>query len=792
VNYNPASFTGTGRTRSILPDTAPFESCGFFNAPLAGGKDWAPSAARNDVGWAVVRRRTLKVLERAAILVVAIFLMAAAGFADDTKPRAADGPASAAANATASTSSASDSKTKAAAAAPDAAAPNSTPADGDTAPASSAAAPVPATSQPPAASSSALAKPNSGAPKSSAAMAADEDSEQPSFTPMPALDGNPGLFTLETGETLPKHGWSLGVGLNKFSRMPGDITSLQLVPSVGYGINRWFSIFFQINSWDYIHVGEPSLLSLASVNAANPQYKNTIYNSIIPSTGFPPAYVEDAPFASHNGSGVGEMDLGFKIGLLSERRGKPISLSIRNDFYLPTKTGLADLLVNQVQYGKFNYGVGLEASKTFFHGGITATANWAYRFTRNSSYTETIGGVPETVVLNLADQMQVGAGLLIFPTKRFQIMTEYDGTVYIGKGIQNTTFGARDPVDNIIGFRLYAWKWAALDMGYRYSLDLTNHRDRNGFIIKAGVAHWPAKPLPPDVVTASCAVDRASVKEGSEDYITANVSATDANGFPLTYQWTATGGSIDGSGPYVRWNSNGVGAGSYTLTSRVDNGAGKSASCTASVTVQPKPVPPPPTMTCTADRSTVLAGERAEITANVNDPSGTAIRFSWQTNGGQVIGSGSIVQLDTSGLAPGIYTVTGRAENELHSACDCTAAVTVQAPPSPPQASKVSACDFAPGSAGADNVCKRNLDDVAVRLQGDPRSKVVLVGYADLHEARAARLANERAASGQKYLQDKKGVDASRVEVRTAAAVAGAGQENRRVDIVFVPDGASY
>jgi hypothetical protein len=634
-------------------------------------------------------------------------------------------------------------------------------------------------------------KPNSGAAKGNAAVTADEDSEQPNFTPMPALDGNPGLFTLETGETLPKHGWSLGVGLNKYSRMPGDITSLQVIPSVGYGVNRWFSIFFQMNSYDYVHVGVPSLLSLAPVNAANPQYRNTIYNSIIPSSGFPPAYVEDMPFASHNGHGVGEVDLGFKIGLLSERRGKPISLSIRNDFYLPTKTGLTDLLQNQVQYGKFNYGIGLEASKTFFHGGITATANWSYRFTRDSSYTAVIGGVPQTVVLNLADQMQVGAGFLIFPTKRFQIMTEYDGTIYVGNGIQNTTFGARDPVDNIIGFRLYAWKWAALDMGYRYSLDLTNHRDRNGFVIKVGVAHWPAKPLPPDVVTATCGVDRSAVREGSADYITATAHATDANGFPLTYQWTATGGSIDGAGPYVRWNSGAVGAGSYTLTARVDNGAGKSASCSANVTVQPKPAPPPPTMTCTADRSTVLAGERAEITANVNDPSGTAIRFTWVANGGQIIGSGSIVQLDTSGLAPGTYTVTGRAENELHSACDCTAAVTVQAPAAAPQASKVSACDFASGSARSDNVCKRNLDDVAVRLQTDPRSKVVLVGYADPKEARATKLAGERGASAQKYLQDK-GVDASRVEVRTAAGDAGAGQENRRVDIVFVPDGASY
>jgi OmpA family len=723
----------------------------------------------------------LKVLERAAIVAVAGFFMVTAGFADDTK---AHQPAGTAAGA----SSAGDATAKSAADSG-----NAAPAtDATGVPASSSTFTPSSPSSSSTGSSAAVPKPSSGAAKGKATNAADEDSEQPNFTPMPALDGNPGLFTLETGETLPKHGWSLGVGLNKFSRMPGDITSLQLVPSFGYGINRWFSIFFQMNSYDYIHVGEPSLLSLASVNAANPQYQNTIYNSIIPSTGFPPAYVEDAPFASHNGSGTGEMDLGFKIGLLSERRGKPISLSIRNDFYIPTQTGLANLLQNQVQYGRFNYGIGLEASKTFFHGGITATANWSYRFTRNSSYTAIVGGSPETVVLNLADQMQVGAGLLIFPTKRFQIMTEYDGTIFVGgNAIQNTTFGARDPVDNIIGFRLYAWKWAAMDLGYRYSLNLVNNRDRNGFVIKVGVAHWPSKPLPPDVVTATCDMDKAAVREGSGDYLTAAAHATDANGFPLTYQWTATGGSIDGAGPYVRWNSAGVSAGSYVLTARVDNGAGKSASCSANVTVQPKPAPPAPTMTCTADRSTVLAGERAEITANVNDASGTAIRFTWLANGGQIIGSGSMVQFDTSGLAPGTYTVTGRAENELHSACDCTAAITVQSPPAAPQASKVSACDFGPGSARADNVCKRNLDDVAVRLQSDPKSKVVLVGYADPKEAGATKLAGERAASGQKYLQEK-GVDASRVEVRTATGEAGAGQENRRVDVVFVPDGASY
>lgn len=405
---------------------------------------------------------------------------------------------------------------------------------------------------------------------------------------MPALDGNPGLYTLETGDTLPKHGLNVGIGLNKFSRMPGEITQLQLLPAVSYGVTRWFSVFFNIDAEDHLHVGAPSQLSLSSVNATNPQYLNTIYNSVIPSTGFRPGYVEDAPFASHSGTGVGEIDLGFKIGLLSERRGKPLSLSIRNDFYIPTKTGFTDLLANQVQYGKFNYGIGVEASKTILHNSIVATANWSYRFTRDSTYNVTVGSVVQPEVLNLSDQMQIGAGMLVFPEKRFQIISEYDATIYVGgNGIKNTTVGPRDPVDSLTGFRLYAWKWAALDLAYRYSLDLTGHRDRNGFVIKIGTAFWPQKPLPPDSVTSACAVDKTSVAAGSNEGVVATATATDRNGRPLIYVWTATGGKLSGVGSFVRWDSSGAPAGTYTLTSRVDNGIGNSSNCSVTVVVRP-------------------------------------------------------------------------------------------------------------------------------------------------------------------------------------------------------------
>jgi outer membrane protein OmpA-like peptidoglycan-associated protein len=707
----------------------------------------------------------MRFLRSAAILSVLFALALPASYADDKKTPVGDGD---------NTKPAPASLVKSA----------------DPAAATTGTAPVPVDSQPLPAAPQPPATGASGSPAASGDSSAGESSR---FTLMPALDGNPGLFTLETGDTLPKHGFDLGIGLNKFSRMPGEITSLQLIPAFGYGVTRWFSVFFNIDAQDHIHVGAPSQLSLSPLNALNPQFGNTIYPSVIPSTGFRPGYVEDAPFVSHTGAGVGEIDLGFKIGLLSEHRGKPISLSIRNDFYIPTQTGFNSLIANQVQYGKFNYGIGVEASKTVLHHSITATANWAYRFTRDSTFNNvTVDGVTGTAVLNLADQMQVGAGMLIFPDKRFQIITEYDATIYLGSGIKNTTFGPRDPVDSITGIRLYAWKWAALDLGYRYSLDLTGHRDRNGFVIKVGTAFWPEKPLPPDSITSACAVDKSSVMEGSNDGVVATATATDLNGRPMTYVWTANGGKISGVGAFVRWDSAGAGPGNYTLTSRVENGAGTTSSCSANVSVQPKPVPPAPTMSCTANPATVLAGERATIAANVNDPSGSALTYTWQTNGGQIIGDGASVQLDTSGLQPGNYVVTGRAETVTHAACDCSANVTVQAPAPVPQASKVNACEFTAGSAQADNVCKRNLDDVAVRLQSDPKSKVVLTGYSDPKEARADKLAALRGDVCKKYLDDKSGIDASRVEVRTAAGIAGAGKENRRLDIIFVPDGASY
>ena len=175
----------------------------------------------------------------------------------------------------------------------------------------------------------------------------------------------------------------------------------------------------------------------------------------------------------------------------------------------------------------------------------------------------------------------------MFPQKRIQIISEYSGLVYVGHAIPNTSFGARDPVDSVYGIRVYPWHWLALDVGYRYNLNLTNQRDRNGFVVKLGAATFHENVRAGnDKLTATCSADKQTVALGSAELVEVTMRATDAMGHPLNYSWTANGGKISGSGPYARWAADQATPGTFILTGRVDDGpAGHTAACSVEITV---------------------------------------------------------------------------------------------------------------------------------------------------------------------------------------------------------------
>ncbi len=201
----------------------------------------------------------------------------------------------------------------------------------------------------------------------------------------------------------------------------------------------------------------------------------------------------------------------------------------------------------------------------------------------------------------------------------------------------------------------------------------------------------------------------------------------------------------------------------------------------------------PPTLAVSVDRPSVMAGERIRVTGRGADPDGDNLTYQWRTSGGQLSGAGPSVGLDTTGLAPGRYTVTGRVDDGKGGAGDGSAAFTVEsaAAAAAPQAAKINEGFFRETSAQPDNILKRILDDVATRLQSDARARVLIIGYADTGEANPDQLATQRAANSRAYLVSK-GLSAGRINTRIAAGQSGAGRQNRRIDVIWLPEGATY
>ena len=385
------------------------------------------------------------------------------------------------------------------------------------------------------------------------------------------------------------------------------------------------------------------------------------------------------------------------------------------------------------------------------------------------------------------------------PFVEFMVGAARGGPQVTGSTTQNTFALAAGGGVDVVLLKNLSWRFFQADyLMTNFTGPLMNPQGRqNNFRIGSGlVLRWgypPAPPKPNHPPVAACSADKPSVYQGSNDVIGIHVNATDADNDPLTYAYTATGGTVEGTGPDGRWNSSGLAIGSYTVNAKVDDGRGGTATCSADVQVTKRPNRPP-VISCAPERNPILAGERVAINSTASDPDGDPITYSYSASGGQISGTGASAQFDSTGLSAGSYTVTCTADDGQGGSTSATTNVDVQKPAPPPQATKVGDCGYNKvGASRFDNACKRVGDDVALRLNSDPNAKLVVVGYADGKEPKAAKLAEQRAELAKKYIVEK-GIDASRISTRTGTASTEKGSEkdNRRVEFVLVPEGATY
>jgi outer membrane protein OmpA-like peptidoglycan-associated protein len=210
---------------------------------------------------------------------------------------------------------------------------------------------------------------------------------------------------------------------------------------------------------------------------------------------------------------------------------------------------------------------------------------------------------------------------------------------------------------------------------------------QNNFRASTGlVLHFGVTPPPPPnhAPTVTVTADPPQVFTGSNDSIALKARAADVDNDNLTYKWSATGGTIDGNGPDVRWNSNGAAEGSYTATVTVDDGRGGTASANAEMKVVAKPNTPPVISSCTANPAIITVGQRSNIAVNASDADNDKLTYSYKATGGNVSGEGANAQFDATGVAPGTYTVTCHVSDGRGGEVDATTQVTVQ-PSAPPK-----------------------------------------------------------------------------------------------------------
>ncbi len=311
----------------------------------------------------------------------------------------------------------------------------------------------------------------------------------------------------------------------------------------------------------------------------------------------------------------------------------------------------------------------------------------------------------------------------------------------------------------------------------------------NAAQLSTGLVYHIGSILPPPPVAYSCSVSPAEAYPGDQITVTGNATNLNPKKTP-TYSWTSTGGKISGTSTTGTVDTADLAPGTYTVAGHVTEGpkAGQSADCNATFTVKQFE---PPTISCEANPTSLNPGDSSTITAHGVSPQNRPLTYSYSASSGQVSGSNTTATLNTTGAAPGAITVTCNVSDDKGQTASATTEVTISAPPPPPAPKTETLCSITFGRekrrpVRVDNEAKACLDDVALNLQRSADAKAVLVGSSAPNEKHADTQAAERAVNTKAYLVNEKGIDPSRIDVRTGTAGSDTVQN------YLVPAGATF
>jgi hypothetical protein len=358
--------------------------------------------------------------------------------------------------------------------------------------------------------------------------------------------------------------------------------------------------------------------------------------------------------------------------------------------------------------------------------------------------------------------------------------------IVVGGGMDYATpfFGGK------LGIRLFQADYEYMHLNWGpVTLPSGGRANLNAARVSTGLLLHFGSIIPPPPVALSCVANPATVYPGDPVTVTATPSNLNPKKTP-TYSWSSTGGKVSGTSTTATVDTADLNPGTYTVTGHVTEGPkpGQSADCTATFTVQQFQ---PPTVSCSANPTTVKPGDTAIITAVGVSPQNRPLTYTFTASAGTITGTNSTANVSTQGAPVGVITVTCTVTDDKGQSASATTTVTVEAPVVPPAPKTQKLCSIAFGRetkrpARVDNEAKACLDDVALNAQRAADAKLVVVGEAAPEAKHADKLAPQRAVNTKAYLVEEKGIDPSRISVRTGPA--GTDQ----AETYLVPAGADF
>jgi hypothetical protein len=304
--------------------------------------------------------------------------------------------------------------------------------------------------------------------------------------------------------------------------------------------------------------------------------------------------------------------------------------------------------------------------------------------------------------------------------------------------------------------------------------------------LSAGIVLRLGQITPPPPVQLGCTVQPVNIFPGDPITVTATTSNLNLKK-KATYTWKTNGGAITGTDSTATITTAGLAPGDYTVSGRVSEGIrpGQQASCTAGFRVHSEP----PIITCSANPSTVMPGDPSAITSAASSPQNRTLTYSYSASAGQIASSTQTATLVTTGAPPGTINVTCNVVDDLGNQASANTSVTITTPPPPVAPPTRPLCSISferdrKRPVRVDNEAKGCLDEVALTLNRDTTSKLVIVGKHSADET--PDTAAQRTLNVEQYLTEEKGVDPTRIEMRTG------GDLTRTLDNILVPAGATF